>query len=103
MQFTQAQENISEVVKAAESGSRKVNITFKQDAQSDINYLLGMDRSKIITMKAGDRLTLMAVTQSGSWERDENRTLEVTFTEEFDSDWFIGRMRRALEKIEVVG
>ena len=102
MQFTQAQENISQVVKDAQSGSRKVRITFKPDAYSDINYLLGMDRSGIITMKAGDRMTLMAVMGSGNWEHDENRTLEVTFTDEFDGEWFISRMRRALDKIEVV-
>ena len=101
MQFTQAQENITQVVKAAQDGSRKVRVTFKQDAYGDISYLLGMDRSRIITMKAGDRMTLMAVMGSGSWERDENRTLEVTFTDEFDAEWFISRMRRALDKIEV--
>jgi hypothetical protein len=99
--FTQAQENINQVVKDAQAGSRKVRVTFKPDATSDLNYLLGMDRSGIITLKGGDRLTMMAVMQSGRWEHDENRTLEVAFTDDFDADWFIGRMRRALDQIEV--
>ena len=99
--FTQAQENITQVVKDAQAGSRKVRCTFKQDAYSDISYLLGMDRSGIIALKTGDRMVMMAVMGSGNWEHDENRTLEVTLTDDFDSDWFVGRMRRALEQIEV--
>lgn len=99
--FTQAQENITQIIKDAQAGSRKVRCTFKQDACSDTSYLLGMDRSGIISLETGDRLVMMAVMQSGNWEHDENRTLEVTLTDDFDADWFVSRMRRALDKIEV--
>ena len=63
--------------------------------------MLGMDRNGIISLKTGDRMTMMAVMGSGNWEHDENRTLEVTLTDDFDADWFISRMRRALDRIEV--
>ena len=98
-----ATQNIGEVVKTAESGSRKVRITFKKSAEkTDVYYLLGMKRNGIIAFQNPmDEAVMMAVAQSGDWEFDDNRTLTLTLTETFDADWFIGRMRRCLENIEI--
>ena len=93
---------IKEAVKTACTGARKVRITFKRSATGDINYLLGMKRAGIVEFAHGDEVVLMAVEMSGDWEHDENRVLVVTLTDTFDDEWFVGRMWRALDAIEVV-
>lgn len=95
--------NITDTVQEALNGSRKVRITFKPSAEkADVTYLLGMKRNGIIAFQNPmDEAVMMAVAQSGDWEHDDNLTLTITLTETFDADWFIGRMRRCLENIEI--
>lgn len=96
--------NITDAVQEAKNGSHKVRITFEKSAEkTDVYYLLGMKRNGIIAFQNPmDEAVMMAVAQSGDWEHDDNRTLTLTLTETFDAEWFIGRMRRCLENIEVV-
>jgi hypothetical protein len=91
---------IKEAVQKALQGSRKVKITFRRDALSEVSYLLGMKNSGIISLNIGDEHVLALALRTLDWGVDSNRTLIVTLTGKFDEDWFTGRMRRALEKIE---
>ncbi|NQT50149.1 hypothetical protein HQ571_05630 [Candidatus Kuenenbacteria bacterium] len=95
-------QKIIDTVREALAGSRKVKITFKMTATGDINYLLGMSEAGIIILNPSDEMVMMAVSRSGDWDGDANRSLEVTLSYKFDEDWFVGRMYRALEKIEGV-
>jgi len=93
---------ITQAVRTALGGSRKVKITFKREATIEVNYLLVMARSGIIQLNNGDEMTFMAVSQSKDWGGDRNRTTTLTLTDQFDENWFVGRMDHALEKIEAV-
>lgn len=98
-------EQILQAITAARygtNGTKRMRLTFKRDALTDVSYLLGMVNGKIIEITSGDQLILTAVLQSRSWDRDQNRTVVVTMTDTFDAEWFTERMRRALEKIEAV-
>ncbi|NQV13229.1 MAG: hypothetical protein HQ530_02910 [Parcubacteria group bacterium] len=94
-------EQIEKAVQTALQGSRKVKITFKQEAIGDINYLLGMAQGNIVSLGSGVDALLMAIIQTHNWDNDQNRTLTITLTDTFDEDWFVGRMHPALESIEV--
>lgn len=96
-------EDFDHVLKSASAGT-KVRLTFKHNAlaeQANLYYLLGM-LDQIITMSDISRMTLWAVAKSGKWCGDENRTYTVELLPSFNRDWFEGRLRDCLEKIEVV-
>ena len=97
---------ILEAVRAALSGSKKVKITFKPTAeQGEVAYLLGMERTGIIKLDGNngqDRFILECVMSTGDWGHDNNRTIIVILTDQFDGDWFASRLDRALESIEGV-
>jgi hypothetical protein len=95
------QPKIMEAIRNALEGSRKVKITFKQEATFDLNYLLEMGRVGIISVE-GDKLLLMSIAHCGHWESNSNRTVVITLTEKFDPNWFINRMHKCLESIEVI-
>ncbi len=96
---------ITQAVRAALAGSRKVEITFKREAKTEVAYLLGMERSGIIKLdgnNGNDKVNLMCVPGSGDWGHDSIRTTTLTLTDQFDENWFVSRLERALEKIEAV-
>lgn len=93
---------ITQAVRTAFDGSRKVRITFMQEAVIEVSYLLGMARSGIVQLNNGAEMTLMAVSQSKDWGDDQNRTTTLILTDRFDENWFVERMYDALEKIEAV-
>lgn len=100
----QRTEKVQVIISDALRGSRKLKITFRRDAdRGDINYLLGMINQGGVTIPAGDKMALMAVSMSGDWGANRNRQTVVTLTEVFDCDWFEGRLLRALERVELVG
>lgn len=93
---------LAEAIQQAQQGSGKVEVIFKREAIGDLNYLFGMVRNGIIELDPGDEMALMAVAQTGDWEGDHNRTVTITLTNKFDEEWFVGRMRRAVESISAV-
>lgn len=93
---------IRQAVQEALKRSRKVKITFKREALNEVPFLLGMKNSGTISLNMGDEHVLALALRTLEWGVDSNRTLTVTLTGNFDEDWFVNRMRRALEKIEVV-
>lgn len=96
---------ITEAVRMALGGSRKVKIAFKREATREVAYLLGMEHSGIIELdgnNGNDKINLMCVPGSGDWGDDSIRTTTVTLTDRFDEKWFVDRLDRALEKIEAV-
>lgn len=94
---------ITQAVLTALGGSREVKITFKREATvAQVAFLLGMASAGIIQLNEQDEALLECVVLSKDWGGDRNRTTTLTLTDKFDKDWFVGRMERALEKIEVV-
>lgn len=93
-------ETILDTIQAALRGSRKIRMTFKQRSISDIAYLLAMN-GKIIKLSTGDEMALLAVRMTNDWGADRNRTITITLTDNFDENWFVGRMERAVDKIVV--
>lgn len=93
---------IQAAIAEAQECDGKLRITFKREKTGDLMYLLGMISSGIITLNPGDHAVVMAVSQSRDWEFDDNRTMNVTMTPSFREEFFVGRLARALEKIEVV-
>ncbi|MBT4722671.1 hypothetical protein HN958_01940 [Candidatus Falkowbacteria bacterium] len=49
-----------------------------------------------------DELIILAIVASQQWDGDNNRTVTITLTDEFDITQFANRFQHALEKIEVV-
>ena len=95
-------EQILKAVQEALAGSLEVRITFKETGKAGVVYLMGMVRNGIVSLSDRDLLTLSAVAQTIDWDNAGDRTVIVTLTEKFDRDWFVGRMYRELEKIEIV-
>lgn len=93
---------IAQAIQIVLQGSRKVKITFKRDAISDVSYLLGMKSGCVIELVEMDAKVLEVAVQTRNWGLDSNRIVVVTLTNKFDEKWFVQRLWRALEKIEVV-
>jgi len=93
---------ITQAVRVALVGSHKVKVTFRREAIFEVSYLLGMAKSGIVQLNNGTETTLRVVAQSRDWGDDQNRTATVTLMNQFDEDWFVERMYRALEKIEAI-
>lgn len=92
----------AEAILQAQQGSSKVKVTFKREATGDLNYLFGMVRNGVVELDPSDEMVLMAVAQTGDWGGDHNRTVIITLTDQFDEEWFVGRMQRAVESISAV-
>lgn len=101
-QTKEMHENIKQALQEAMKGSRKMRITFKPEATGYVGYLLVMDRVGIISLSNEDRMVMQGVAESSNWHYDRSRTVTVTIGNRFDENMFVGRMRYALEKIEVV-
>jgi len=94
-------DQINQAVSIALQGSRKVKITFKQDAIDSIPYLLGMVRSGLVMFEHSiGEVNMQVALQTHDWDHDLNRTTTLRLLDKFDLDWFSNRLDRALEKIE---
>ena len=80
-----------------------LRLTYKEDCTFDPFYLVGMAGAEAIQfVNPMDRATIMAVQRSKNWGHSSNRTIEVVTTETFDLEWFVDRVARPLESLEVV-
>ncbi len=79
----------------------KVTIRFKPEATDDVVYVLAMRRASVLELKPGDVMLLEAVRMTDDWDHDSNRTMTLTAGPRWNSDFFVGRMRRAIESLEV--
>lgn len=76
---------------------KDVSLTFKTSAIAEVSYLIAMNNAAGVVLNNGDLLTLMAVNASGDWDGDHNRTVTITPSKDYNENWFLGRMGRALE------
>ena len=76
-------------------------LRFNERAAGDLIYVQAFDRAGVIKVDPKDALIVAAIADSGSFGPDENRNLTVTVGEAWDYNFFAGRMRRALESLEV--
>lgn len=96
-------QKILQEIQKALLGSRRVKVTFRRDAAYDVKDLLGLADCGTISLQETKKNELIAAaTCSRKWKEHNNRTTVVMFTEHFREKWFVDRMHRALEKIEVV-
>lgn len=82
-----------------------LRLTFKDEAAvfAELPYLQGLVRAEKITMELVDFIMLLAVAQSRDWGAlKETRELTVRTTATFDVEWFVDRMSRPLERLEVL-
>lgn len=89
------------VVQSGRNPTRQTT-TFGNDTRVALVYLLGMIDAGFFTLNAGDQLVLMAVLESGYWDRNQNRTVVVQVTDQFDPDWFSQRTRSGYASITVI-
>lgn len=78
----------------------ELRLRFRSDRLGDLGYLQTMLIRGDLEASPGQQAVMEAVWRSGDWSRDENRTVVVTTTAEFDPEFFEGRMSRALESLE---
>ena len=86
--------------KAMQEPTRQIRIIIKKDATDKIKCLTGKCLNGTIALN-GKRLTLMEVEQTGIWENDSDRLVEITLGYNFDPETFANQMHNALEEIEV--
>ncbi|MEK9195217.1 MAG: hypothetical protein AAB975_02485 [Patescibacteria group bacterium] len=96
-------QEIRQALQIALAGSRKLKIVFKKEAiGGEVAYLLGMMNAGIINLDIRDAMNLSVTNASRKWVPDNNRAVVVMLTDQFDENWFVERMYRALEKIEIL-
>ena len=96
-------QEIRQALQIALAGSRKIKIVFKKEAiGGEVAYLLGMMNAGIINLDIRDAMNLSVTNASRKWVPDNNRAVVVMLTDQFDENWFVERMYRALEKIEIL-
>jgi hypothetical protein len=79
-----------------------LKLRFHERAADDLIYAQAMDRAGVIKIDDKDMTLVMAIAATGDFDGDKNRNLTVTVGERWSYDFFVGRMRRALESIEVI-
>lgn len=101
---------LQSTIENVETGS-KLRLTFnngtgpKLDLDSDTMsafrfFMLGAENN--LSMQGNDYFSCRAVLESGYFDQESNRVVEVEATEHFDPDWFVGRLHRGLEGVEVL-
>ena len=94
--------DLAQEIQNALAGSRKMTIVFKKECVADVMYLCGMERAGVVCINNADAITLTAIMQSRSWGSDANRKITITLGAKFDSAFFLGRMKRALESAKAI-
>ncbi|GEM_PF-5034356 len=94
-------------VLARMTAGQKLKLFFSADAETVVaDYLLGMSQSLVISfLSRSDAILMMAVSQSGSWSGQENRIVTVIMVGPGNPGhdrWFVERLHRRLDKVEIV-
>ena len=80
-----------------------LRFTYKRQYPQVAGYLGGMiDKGVISVDSPMVKVLIHAITVSGSWDSDRNRTFEVRTTDKFDVDWFVDRVGSDVESFEVL-
>jgi|APSaa5957512622_1039677.scaffolds.fasta_scaffold11997_3 hypothetical protein len=95
-------DQILTATQTAIKGSRKVRITFIPEGIGYVSYLQVFATNLGMIELGEDELIILAIVASQQWDGDNNRTVTITLTDEFDITQFANRFQHALEKIEVV-
>lgn len=76
-------------------------VRFKPEATADCVYILAMNAAGVLKLNTGDLMFYEAVRETGDWDGDHNRTQTLVLGPRWNYEFFVGRMRRALESLEV--
>ncbi len=78
-------------------------VRFKRTAREDLIYVEAMERSGVIIAKTEDlmRIDGIRVVDEYDWPTDDDRTFTFTVGPDWSQSFFEGRMRRAIESLEV--
>lgn len=88
------------VLDSVKPGDR-ITVRFTENASEDLIYVVAMKNAGVLTIGNNDLLFLDAVRATNDWEGDNNRTQTFTVGPRWSKDFFEGRMRRAIESLEV--
>ena len=95
--------DVSNTLSEIEAGD-VLHVRFSKDSIDDVTYLIGMIQDGIFT--SPDEVVLMAIALVHDWDGDENRTVTLIVTKQFDGNtriWFFSRrMWGHFEELEVV-
>jgi len=81
----------------------KLRLTFKKNGTIGTTYLLHMIRAKIVAVdQPMDEAVLWAVSGNQKWDGDRNRIVTISLTETFTPDWFMERIYRELEGLDII-
>lgn len=98
MDRTQLQTKIASV-----KPGQKLKLAFNDNAKhGGLNYLFGMNKAGVILIEKADRLTLEMVAMSRDWDGNKNKFVTIHATATFDQGWFVDRMYRELDGVEVL-
>lgn len=78
-----------------------LTIRFRRESVGDVRYLLGMHRGGMIMIDRRDEAAVKAVVITGEWDNDVNRTVRLRTTEQFNTDWFVSRLIRRVEYVQI--
>jgi hypothetical protein len=98
---------ITTMIEAAKPGD-KFKVTFKEgsggnkvdDQMKVVMSYFGLMDGANISIEGMGTLTARAVVSSGKWEGAINRTYQFRIPEEFNTDWFLSRLREGIEVLE---
>lgn len=93
---------LKKILQAVLQGKYQIELTLKRDAVGDIPDMLNMALSRFIKLSIQDFIVLLTVAETRKWEDDADRSITISFSSEFDKEFFINRMRHAFENIENV-
>src|SRR5690348_5913745 len=87
-------------LESVEPGDKLV-VVFQARATDDLVYVSAMCSAGVLELPPGDRALVDAIRMTADWEHDENRNMTFTAGPNWSREFFEGRMRRALESLEV--
>ncbi len=90
-------QDVVAAVRQAKKGSRKVRVTFRKDAQRDMDFLRGLMNSGRIFFDPGQD----KIFNVGAWNDEASRTCIINLAPNFEEEWFVNQMAVAIEKIAV--
>ena len=76
-------------------------LTLDDETNAAVVFFVLM-KDKNIIIREMDWATMYAVGTSGYWSNDDNRKVEVEIPQGFNRDWFVGRVQRGLEQVEIL-
>lgn len=79
-----------------------VEIQFKEADLQDLNYLWGMDNNGFLTICSEDNDVMHKVLSDGKWGDPVNRIFQLIANDNWDLQWFKGRLAKRLESVIIV-